>query len=138
MKRIELTRRNERTLPVNINGKDIDLTFDAGSLETKNAVVIMLDDIMQYRERGKKLFDTKDNAFNAKTVSAVRVFTEDGIQLCNDLSRRFGAIFPDWADAVGNNFIDLDIYGELLTAIMDIVTQKETEDKVAEDIGTER
>lgn len=138
MKRIELTRRNERTLPVNINGKDIDLTFDAGSLETKNAVVIMLDDIMQYRERGKKLFDTKDNAFNVKTVSAVRVFTEDGIQLCNDLSRRFGVIFPDWADAVGNNFIDLDIYGELLTAIMDIVTQKETEDKVAEDIGTER
>ena len=138
MKRIELTRRNERTLPVNINGKDIDLTFDAGSLETKNAVVIMLDDIMQYRERGKKLFDTKDKAFNAKIVSDVRVFTEDGIQLCNDLSRRFGVIFPDWADAVGNNFIDLDIYGELLTAIMDIVTQKETEDKVAEDIGTER
>ena len=138
MRRIELTRKDERILPVNVNGKDIDLTFDAGSLETKNAIVSMLDDIFQYRERGTKMFGDSPKKNDVKAIAEVRKFTNDGIELCKNLSARFGAIFPAWGASVGDNFISLEVYGELLGAMMEVITDKETEDKVAEDIESER
>ena len=137
MNRITLTSRNEKILPVNINGQDIDLAFDAGSLETKNAIVTMLDDILKYQDKGKGLFN-KNDAFSPESVSVVRAFTNEGLDLCRTLSATFASLFPKWGDVVGNNFIDLDVYSQLLGAMMQIVTEKETEEKVAEEIGDER
>lgn len=137
MNRITLTSRTEKTLPVNINGQDIDLTFDAGSLETKNAIVTMLDDILKYQDKGKGLFN-KNDAFSPESVSVVRAFTNEGLDLCRTLSATFASLFPKWSEVVGNNFIDLDVYSQLLGAMMQIVTEKETEEKVAEEIGDER
>lgn len=139
MKRIELTRKDERILPVTINGTDIDLAFDAGSLETKDAIVSMMDDILSYQKRGKNLVNINEVKENEeKAISEIRKFTNDGIALCKNLSVRFGEIFPSWADAVKDNFIDVSIFTELLSAIMEIIMEKETNDKVSEDIETER
>ena len=137
MNRISLTSRNEKILPVNINGQDIDLAFDAGSLETKNAIVTMLDDILKYEKKGKGIVG-KEEDFSPDSVSALRAFTNEGLELCRTLSATFASTFPKWAETVGDNFINLDVYSQLLGAMMEIITEKETEEKVAEEIGEER
>ena len=139
MERISLTRRDERTLPVNINGKDVDLTFNANG-ETKNEALNLLDDINQHRAFGEAMFKSmqKRSEGEIKTINALRKYANDGVELCHTLSERCARIFPTWKETVGDNFIDLEIYYQLLGTVLLICGDKETEDKLAEEIKTER
>ena len=142
MDRINLIRKDEKTLPVTINGQDIDLTFDAGT-QTKTILIGMMDSIMSYQEKAKetsKVFNETDkDPDNAKTIiSGVKEFAEQGRLLCRELSSQMAEICPKWQETVGNNFIDLTVFMELVGAMMTIINEKEVTEKVSEEISTER
>lgn len=138
MERISLTRKIERVLPVNINGQDIDLIFDVGNQVTRNEIIGMLDDIVQYEELGKALFAKAKDTTATKTVNEIRKFSMEGLELSRKLSEKFSEIFPDWKTIIGDNFIGLDVFTDLLKAMTEIIMAKETDDKVAEAIEGER
>ena len=73
-----------------------------------------------------------------ENISKVRAFTEQGRLLCSQLSTQIGTFCPRWAEVIGNNFISLEVYGDIIEALITIIGEKETTDKVKKEAEEER
>ena len=143
MERINLSQENTKMIPVTINGTDIDMSFNASDMMVKAMVIGMADDLAKYKLKGDEIVgkkpigegSTKDLA---ETIANVRRFADEGIALCRDFSSRMAVISPAWAKAVGDNFVNLSVYEELIFCIQKLINDKETEDEVDSAMEGER
>ncbi|MGP1507447.1 MAG: hypothetical protein ACTTJW_01015 [Sphaerochaeta sp.] len=143
MERLNLTPTKEKTLPVSINGKNVDLRFDASDRNVTISILTLVDTISDYVANGEK-FKEKPKTTNGKNLKAqiadLREYLNQGIDLCGHCSEEFGKIFPEWDSVIGDNYIDIRTYEALLIRLVDVIREdmEKTEKKIAEEIKEER
>jgi len=132
MERLELGRRNEKVLPVNVNGQDADLAFDADDIVVSTTILAMADEIDTYQREGVELSKGKPS------LKELRAFVERGLELCRSLSERMAGIFPQWKGLVGDGFLKISDYEAVIISLAGIIQSRRMERKVSEEMEGER
>lgn len=141
MERINLTKERKVYIPATINGKDVDLPFNAEDMKVRTAVIAMASDIADYEMRGSKLVElanTKTPDGVTKALADAKAFANEGLELCKTLSSSMTEVVEGWAEIVGDNFLSLDIFEALIGCMQKLITEKEVEKKVTAQLEDER
>lgn len=143
MERLNLTPTKEKFLPVSVNGKELDLKFDASDRNVTISILNLVDTISDYVSRGE-IFREKPKTTDGKKlksqISELKEYLNEGIDLSKLCSEEFGRIFPAWNEEIGNNFIDIRTYEALLIKLVEVIQEdlKKTEKKIDKEIEEER
>lgn len=132
MKRLEIGKKNIKTLPISFNSVDFDLTFDADNISVTTGILDMAEMIEAYEKDGIELSKKKP------VIKEIKAFAQRGIDLCKTLSNHMGEIFDEWANLVGNNFLKLTDYEAIIMALADIIHSRKIEKKVEKEMEEER
>ena len=143
MERLNLTPTKEKFLPVSVNGKELDLKFDASDRNVTISILNLVDTISDYVSRGEKFREkpkTTDGKNLKSQISELKEYLNEGIDLSKLCSEEFGRIFPAWNEEIGNNFIDIRTYEALLIKLVEVIQEdlEKTEKKIDREIEEER
>ena len=144
MERILLDRKRKAVLPVNVNGRDFDLEFDAHDLVVKATVIGMAKDLFAYGLKTEKMSERIGELEKKKGPDGMKelfdflhAVAQEGLELCADMSGRMASIVPDWKSVAGS-CNDYNVYKEIVAAMEKIIADTESGEKVAEQIEEER
>lgn len=142
MERINLTKNRTEIIPVTINGKEIDLPFNAEDMLTRTVVLDMASDIAEYEAKGPEITalakEAKDPSKVIEALAKMKEFANEGIALCKSLSLRMCEIAKDWPAIVGDNFVSLGTFEDLIRCMEALITKKDVENKVNAQLEDER
>lgn len=140
MERLNLIpSKKERVVPVSINGKDVDLRFDASDRNVTMTILDLVDDISDFVSKGDELKrqDSSDAKKFKSHISALKEYMDENLALCKKCSEAFIGIFPEWKSEVGDNYIPIGTYQILLMMLVD-ASNKELDDRLNDEIKGER
>lgn len=142
MERIILSKNRQVVIPATINGKDVDLHFNAEDMRVRAVVVSMASDIAEYTLRGEGLSALAGAGKTPREITdalaEAKAFVNDGLDLCASISQRMCDIIPEWHEVIGDSFVSLETFESIVTCMQALIMDKNIHDKVSEQIEAER
>ena len=142
MERINLCKNRQVIIPATINGKDIDLPFNADDMRVRAVVVSMASDIAEYTLRGDSISALAGSGKTPREITdalaKAKAFVNDGLDLCASISQRMSDIIPEWHEAVGDAFVNLETFEALVACMQSLIMDREVHEKVNDQLETER
>lgn len=122
-------------LPMRFFGTDYDFEFDASDMLTNSRILDMMHRYEEYRNKGM----TRDKGETTEEqIANLRNYVDEGIELCHSLNDTMSEIVDGWNEVYTRTPLNLGFWGDVLTAMMRLISTAKTERKVAEQMEGER